>query len=267
MKRLIRAEYLKARSLSSFWIGLGCAFIPVTTFALFLYQLRSSPDLGVLSQSEYVDMVFQHLNLATIPVLVMGAMIGGTDFARSDPTRGGTNGWTATFLAAPDRSRVLGAKLLVLLPLCLAVAVLAMAGIGVLATVVDDVNVGEWLVAQPSRLAAMGLWLICVGILGFSLVLMVGSVPVPLTLMILNYSAVSPAFLLAPTGYWVRFFPELAAGGLTFPATMSTNELLTEATQSSLAQDVLLNWLVILAWMGLGLVAACASISRRDMAS
>lgn len=264
---LIRAEIIKTASLRGFWVGLVAALLPVGTFALMLHQARIYPDVGPLTTADILNFVYQHLNLAAVPTLVIGAVVGGAEFARTDDTRGGANGWTATLLAAPNRLSVLLAKLAVLIPLCAAGFFVAISGILAYTHGVDGFALTPALLSEPGRLFASGCWLICVGLIGFSVVVAVGSVPIPLTVMILNFSTISPVALLAKTGFWVRFAPDLAAGGLTFPAVMAENELFTEATRHSLAHDVALNWAVVCTWTLVALALAWWRIAKTEVSS
>ena len=264
--RAVRAEYIKAWSLQGVWIGLACSVIPIATFALLLQQLKD-PSIGAVNKTELLDLVFQHFTLAGIPCLVIGAMIAGTEFARADDTRGGANGWTITALATPSRAHVLFAKLVLLVPMCLLCYGLAVVGVSAYAQAMNGMNLFAFLLSDPARLVGAGVWLTCLAIFGFAGVMIVGSVPIPLTLLIMNLSAVSPAALLAKTGFWVRFSPDLSAGGLLFPGAMRTNDLFTEATRTSLANDTLLNWTVIAVWVFIALGLAWLRVRRSEVAS
>lgn len=262
----IRAEYIKAISLRGVWIGIACAAIPIATFALLLIQLND-PSIGPVDNTELVDLVFQHFTLGGIPCLVIGALVAGTEFARTDDTRGGANGWTITTLAIPDRSQVLLAKLALIIPMCLLCYGLSLCGVTAYTQLKTGINLLALLVGEPGRLIGAGVWLTCLATFGFSGVMIFGSVPIPLTLLIMNLSAVSPAALLAKTGYWVRFFPDLCAGGLLFPKATGANDLLTEATRNSLANDTVLNWTVIATWVVAVLGLAWLRVLRSEVAS
>lgn len=264
---LIRAEAIKTTSVRGFWVGLAASVIPIATFALMLYQARIYPDVGPLTMDEIINFVYQHLNVAVITSLIIGAVVGGTEYSRTDDTRGGANGWTITLLAAPKRTTVLVAKLAVLIPLCAVGYLMAISGIVIYTQLAEGLSITPVLLSEPSRLLASGIWLICVGLIGFSVVVVVGSIPIPLTVMILNFSSISPAALLAKTGFWVRFFPDLAAGGLAFPAAIAENDLFTEATRHSLAHDAGLNWAVVFTWTVAALLLAWVRINRTEVAS
>lgn len=262
----MRAEYIKAISLQGIWIGLACSAIPIATFALLLIQIKD-PSIGPVDTTELVDLVFQHFTLGGIPCLVIGALVAGTEFTRTDDTRGGANGWTITTLAIPDRSQVLLAKLALIMPMCLLSYGLSLCGVSVYTQFRTGINLFALLLGEPGRLIGAGVWLTCLATFGFSGVMLFGSVPIPLTLLIMNLSAVSPGALLAKTGYWVRFFPDLSAGGLLFPKATGANDLLTEATRNSLANDAVLNWTVIAVWVVGALSLAWLRVCRSEVAS
>lgn len=266
LRHAIRAEYIKAISLQGVWIGLACSAIPIATFALLLAQLND-PSMGPVNHAELMDLVFQHFTLGGIPCLVIGALVAGTEYTRTDDTRGGANGWTITTLANPNRSQVLVAKLALLIPLCLVSYGLTLCGVTAYTQANTGINLFALLMGEPGRLVGAGVWLTALAIFGFSAVMIVGSVPIPLTLLIMNLSAVSPAALFAKTGYWVRFFPDLSAGGLLFPEATSTNNLLTEATRTSLVMNPVLNWTVIAVWVAGALALAWLRVRRTEVAA
>lgn len=126
MIRLIRSELIKVRTTSVVW-WLLALLIPYTAlnafiqFAQFEYQPRSGPNgnssLPLLDSPEAIRSVLSGALSAKTMVLLLGILLVTTEFRHMTVT--------PTFLSAPRRSEVVGAKLIASLPLGIIFAVVA----------------------------------------------------------------------------------------------------------------------------------------------
>jgi ABC-2 type transport system permease protein len=140
MTRLIRAELLKLRTVRSFWLSVVAvlAFVPVT-IAMNITGAGAAGDLP-LDSGEGVRNVMSAASSGSFLFLVIGIVIMAGEF-RHDTA-------TSTFLVAPDRRRVVGAKL--------AAGALAGAVVAVAASLVTLAVGLPWLAARDVDVTAYG---------------------------------------------------------------------------------------------------------------
>lgn len=263
----LNAELIKTISLRGTWIGLLCALIPIGTYALMMSQVNHIAATEPFTTADLVNFLYQHVGIAGTAAVVVGSVIGGMEFSRTDDTREGANGWTATLLATPKRRHVFWAKVVIVAAASLTVFTIAFLGMAMYSNLVEAGGLLPHLLAEPGRILGAVAWVLTLGLLSFGLVNVVGSVPVPMGALIVYTTFITPSVLLSKTGYWVRFFPELAYGGLAFPANMLENDLYTQATRVSLANDVWLNCVVLAVWASAPLMAAWWRIHCTEVAS
>ena len=117
MTRLIRAELLKVRSIRTFWwaVAAALAFVPVS-IALAIGSAGSDGNAS-LESSEGFRNVLAAASSGGILVMIIGIMMVAGEFR--------FNTVTSTFLATPDRTRVVSAKLAASAILGVAIGILA----------------------------------------------------------------------------------------------------------------------------------------------
>jgi hypothetical protein len=115
MTNLIRAEALKLRTTRVFWlyVGVALAFVPVSV----ALAITAGPEAASLETSTGLRNVMSAASAGGLLVLLVGISMTAGEFRH--------NTATTTFLIAPHRRRVVGAKLVVGAVVGLGVAVLA----------------------------------------------------------------------------------------------------------------------------------------------
>jgi hypothetical protein len=180
MTQLIRAELLKVRSIRTFWwtVAATLAFVPVS-IALAVASAGSNGKAG-LETTEGFRNVLAAASSGGVLVLIIGIVMVAGEFR--------FNTVTSTFLATPDRSRVMGAKLA-------AAAIIGFA-IGIFASLLTLAIALPWLSARHVDLAAHGTDIALVLLGGIAATAIGGPVGIGIGSMLTNQTLAVTATLV-----------------------------------------------------------------------
>jgi ABC-2 type transport system permease protein len=224
----MRAELLKLAGLPSVWVAaaLGLLMPPL------LVVLTGS---GVPDTS---DTGFVELTVGVLGPLVLGTVAAGSEF------RGGQ--LRTSLLGVPSRLRLLTAKTgAVVLTVAVTAAVSAVLTLAAAGTL----TAGAW-----PRIAGVVVYWVLDALLAYSVTLLTRSGVLPLTVMIVNTTAVSFTYLLTKVTPLAAYLPDMA-GAHMFIHDMNTPDPLAPVTAG----------LVMTAWVVALLGVAGYVFHRRDV--
>jgi len=256
LARVVRAEWIKLRSLRSTWVMLGALVTAIVAFGLIAAEVATGsvttqgggPALGGASP---VDIVLTGANFGIIIVAVMGVLVGAREYS---------SGLIRTTIAVvPRRWPVLVGKLVtflgVLLPAVLAsVLVSFFAGTAILTAA--GVASTTWSAAGVAG-AVLGTigYLVGIGVIGLCLGILLRSVGAGLGVLIggiLFLPTLASALLPDSWDSVLKYLPSNA--GMSFTSLDQAGSMLSYG--AGLA--------VFVAWCVLAVVAAAWTLVRRD---
>lgn len=222
----MRAELRKLAGLPSAWVATGLALVMPTLLVLLGSRAASNSDTG-----------FLQLTVGVLGPLVLGTVAAGSEY------RGGQIG--TSLLCVPSRMRLLAAKTGVL--------ALAVAGTAVLSAVLTLAVAGVLTGGAVPRIAGVvGYWVLT-ALLAYGLTLLTRSGVLPLTLLIVNSTAVSFSYLLTKVTPLAAYLPDLAGARMVLHDTHVPGDLAPVA-----------GGLVMAAWVAALLGVAGYVFHRRD---
>lgn len=250
LPRVVRSEWIKFRSLRSSWFVLGGAVLGMLVLSLVIAyntrHLTAHQDANDLVPSA----TLQGYYLAQLLIGSLGVLFVSGEFS--------TGMIRSTFAAVPKRLPVLWAKLLVFV----VVTAVAMIAICIVAFLASQAFIGHYRtgfsLSDPGALRVVlgtGVYLTLVGVIGGMLGWIVRSTPGALV----SYFALMLLFpvlfgnLLGTWGKHVAEFLPVQAGG-AFATSVPESPHLSEWP----------GFLVLLAWVVVGIGVAAVSLRRRD---
>lgn len=265
--KTLKSEWIKTLATPGIWVGAACSVVPLLITVL--QYVQSDADVPVGGNQDpgglVVTLALQCLVIGVPAPLIVGGVVAGMEMVRPKDTTNTITGMVPTCLATPRRTQVFLAKVLVIIPLCLGMVAIGIGGVVWLNVVLYD----QWILGvgavTATTFGVVVMYWIMLGLLGFSVVVLAKTLAIPLTVLIAHFSLVSVTLLLASTGYWVRFFPELAMAGLIFPEETAQNGLLHMQARGSLATNPSLNMAVLLAWLLVPLGFAWMRFTRLEV--
>ena len=190
MRRAMRAEALKLCTLPGIWLaGLLALAVP-----MLLAWLASSQtgQLGALYDTSTTESGFTALTVAQVGFVVLGVLSVSSEYVRNAQAVGRGRQFTTSMVATPGGARRMVAKLTVLLGFATVLAVAATWG-------------NPW-----PRGAGVVFFLVTMTVIAAALAELVRGGTLPLTLLVINSSAVSFSFLLSKVTPLARYAPDLA---------------------------------------------------------
>jgi hypothetical protein len=222
---VVRTELVKLAGLPSVWVAaVLCLLVPPALVVLAGQNVQDTGDRG-----------FVELTVGVLGALVLGTVAAGSEF-RGRQIR-------TSLLCVPSRLRLLTAKIAAV-ALTVAVAALVSA---VLTLVVAGVPVAG------ARVAGLVVYWVLDALLAFGITLLLRSGVLPLTVMIVNTTAVSFTYLLTKVTPLAAYLPDMA-GAHMFIHDMNTPGELSPVTAG----------LVMAAWVVALLAVAGLVFHRRD---
>jgi ABC-2 type transport system permease protein len=178
MTHLIRAELLKLRSIRTFW-GTAAAVLALVPLSVAVSMHRGAGDPS-LDSGEGFRSVIAAPSTSGILMVLIGIMIMAGEFRN--------NTVTSTFLATPNRTRVVGAKL--------AAASIVGIVLGIVALLLDLAIALPWLSSRHVDLASHGSDLATVVVGGIALTAIGGLVGVGIGSILTNQTLAITATLI-----------------------------------------------------------------------
>jgi ABC-2 type transport system permease protein len=222
---VVRTELLKLAGLPSVWVAAAlCLLVPPALVVLAGQNVQDTGDRG-----------FVELTVGVLGALALGTVAAGSEF-RGRQIR-------TSLLCVPSRLRLLTAKIAAV-ALTVAVAALVSA---VLTLVVAGAPVAG------ARVAGLVVYWVLDALLAFGITLLLRSGVLPLTVMIVNTTAVSFTYLLTKVTPLAAYLPDMA-GAHMFIHDMNTPDELSPVTAG----------LVMAAWVVALLTVAGLVFHRRD---
>lgn len=181
---LLRTELRKLAGLPSAWVaaGLGLCF-PALLVTLSSRNVPASPDDG-----------FMQLTVGVLGPLVLGTIAAGSEY------RGGQ--LRTSLLCVPSRLRLLAAKT--------AAVMLTVAVTAALSAVLTLAVAGALRGGAGPRIAGVVVYWVLGALLAYGITLLTRSGILPLTVLIVNTTAVSFSYLLTKVTPLAAFLPDLA---------------------------------------------------------
>ena len=255
--RAIHSEWIKLRTLSSTWIGMGFVVLLLVGLGAIAAAVStgaaSAPgEGGAFGNRDPLSIVLTGADFAVLLVGVLGAMIGAQEY--------GSRMIMATIAAVPRRWQIVVSKVIVLTGVVLPTALIGVlaafgVGMGILAAgggatvALTDDDVLRSLLGMAGYLTAIALMGLGLGILlrsaANSIGVLIGGVLVLPTL--------AGALLPASLDSVLKFLPSSAAAAFT-TVRGAGDEVLEPAAGA----------LVLAAWVAVTLGAAVVAITRRD---
>lgn len=220
-------ELRKLAGLPSVWVAVGLSWALPPVLA---YLNMRAPGTGT-------DAGFLELTVGVIGPLVMGAVTAGSEYRGRQIT--------TSLTCVPNRSRFLAGQAAALAS---AVAVVAL-----LSAVATLAVVGGLSAAAVPRIVGLAVYWVLNALIAYGVVLIVRSGVVPLTIMIVNSSAVSVTYLLTMVTPWATLLPDLAGA-----------HLYIEETNAPMHLTPVTGGLVMAGWTAAVLGAAAYVFQRRD---
>lgn len=224
---MVRTELLKLAGLPSVWVAAALGLL--TPPLLVVLNARNVPDTS--------DTGFVEMTVGVLGPLVLGTVAAGSEY-RGRQIR-------MSLLCVPSRLRLLAAKTGAV---ALTVAVTAAVSAVVTLAVAGTLTGGAW-----PRIAGVVVYWVLDALLAYGVTLLTRSGVLPLTVMIVNTTAVSFTYLLTKVTPLAAFLPDMA-GAQMFIHDMNTPGELGPLTAG----------LVMAAWVAALLAVAGYVFHRRD---
>ena len=213
MRRAMRAEALKLCTLPGIWLaGLLALAVPMLLAWLASSQTMRAVEtgqLGALYDTSTTDSGFTALTVAQVGFVVLGVLSVSSEYVRNAQAVGRGRQLTTSMVATPGGARRMVAKLTVLLGFAVVLAVAATAGTLAVARWALGGVEATWGNPWP-RAAGAVFFLVTMTVIAAALAELVRGGTLPLTLLVINSSAVSFSFLLSKVTPLARYAPDLA---------------------------------------------------------
>lgn len=260
--RYLVAEARKLAGVRAAWVGAGITLVvPPGVAALngsSLARAIETGNQGVFLSLSTADSGFMELTIGVIGILVIAVTSVSSEFVRTRGALGRTRQVSSTLTALPDRGRLGGAKVTVLV-----------GGIVLLAAVAIPATLATSRFVLGRHASAVNPWhgvgvaglYVTMGLLAQAITTLARGGLVPLVVLIANSSVVSLGMLALQVTPWARYLPDIAATSLVltnadFPAEFGgvTGQPLPPGSAA---------W-TLLAWSVLAVVVTVAGWIRRD---
>jgi ABC-2 type transport system permease protein len=258
----VRAELRKAVTLPAVWAGAAVGVVGSVALAVLnAVSVRGAVSSGqedLLADSAGTS-PFES-GVAAMPItgvlgaLVVGVVVIGSEYTADRAESGGGRQIATTLVASPRRVELLVSKMVTVLALVVAMALVAIP-VSVGAAWVVTGSVAEESVALPDALLRSGgatLYWACMGLIAFAVTVLTRSGTIPLVIFIANSSLVSVTFLLSQVTELANWLPDMAGRNLFG----------IEGAEGGL--EPLPGALVMLAWTLVLLFIAGTVFERRD---
>lgn len=258
--RMYRAELRKMTTLPATLIAVAISMCGTLGLTLLnTVGIKSDLENGRLDQLGYtspIEAVFSSVPLGTIGAIVIGVIIVSHEYTPNSTDAGGGRQMSASLVAAPDRVRLLWAKVLVTISLvgCLAL-IAASTAMAAAHLVLEGSSEGEY-TSIAARTVGLTVYWILTALISLAFTALTRSAIAPLIVMITGSSVVSISVLLIPVTSLAFYLPDLAG------IRMFTSESVWEYFHQALPP--IQGGLVMAAWAAGLLVIAGIAFTRRD---
>lgn len=250
--RLVAAEARKLLGLPLTWAGVVIALVMPSAVLVLGRLLGAFVGASAGDDGPNPDAGFAELTIGVVGVGLVAVQVIVPEYAIDRRAESPGRQITATLAAAPNRTAVLAAKVLVLAVACVALAALAVPAALVLSHAFHGAPVWDG-GAIVGRAAAVALYWLLTALLVFAGSLLLRSGIVPVTLLILNNSLVSLTLLLHFVTPLADALPDLAG-----------MRMYLDLDWVGLPYGPVGGGLIMAAWALGGLGAAAVVFERRD---
>ncbi|MEJ6549962.1 hypothetical protein PQI66_10445 [Corynebacterium sp. USCH3] len=220
----VSAELHKAATLPAVWAGAAVTVVGSVALAVLnAVSVRGAVDSGQAdlvsgsSPTSPFESGFTAMPITgVVGALVIGVVVIGSEYTADRAESGGGRQIATTLVASPHRGTLLVAKILSVVALVIATAVVTIP-LSVGAAWVATGSVAEESVSLSDALLRSGgatLYWACMGLIAFAVTVLTRSGVIPLVVFIANGSLVSVTFLLSQVTEVANWLPDMAGRNL-----------------------------------------------------